>query len=97
MVHISYFHCYLGKISNFTSICSDGLVQPPTSLCWVPLIHQAFCSHENQRSGGQIRRFRDVEEAQMACQSRGGIPRVSKCLVTLQGGPIGSDGYNPYK
>ena len=47
--------------------------------------------------GGQIRRFRDVEEAQMACQSRGGIPRVSKCLVTLQGGPIGSDGYNPYK
>ena len=27
----------------------------------------------------------------------GEFPDVSKCLVTLQGGPIGSDGYNPYK
>ena len=33
---MSYFHPYLGKISNLTSVFSDGLVQPPTRcLCLV--------------------------------------------------------------
>ena len=30
-----FVHPYLGKLSNFTHIFSDGLVQPPTSFfCW---------------------------------------------------------------
>ena len=31
-----FFHHYLGKWSNLTSIFSDGLVQPPTRLRWTP-------------------------------------------------------------
>ena len=35
--NIFYFHLYLGKISNLTSIFSDGLVQPPTRFTFMYL------------------------------------------------------------
>ena len=84
--NIFYVHPYQGKWSHFTNIFSNGLVQPPTSIIYLPL----FTWHENHinHSHGivsiiDIRRFGPLPFEETLCQ----VDRVTTPSVKLDNLP----------